>query len=144
MVNNRNLLYKSKPSIEDKIILIFIVILIVIIYPIMSETTINFTFGITMLFAIIIPILIFYYIFSGYQVKLYNNRIYYKGFKFQNPKNKITDIYYQDIKSAEFVKTFFKEQIEINTVNGKYIIAYINYKDFIPELKKQLKDKWKE
>ena len=143
MTNNENLLYKSKLSIENKMIIFFIVV-IIIIFPIMTGTIVNFTFGIYMLIFFIIPVPFYYYLLSQNQVILFNNRIHYKNFSYQNPKNKFTDIYYKDIKSAEFVKTLIKEQIEINTVNGKYIITSINFQDLIPELKEQLKDNWVE
>ena len=141
--DNDNCIYKSKLAIESKMVICFIIIMI-IIFPIMTISIANITLGILLFLFFLVPVPFFIFILRQNQTILYNNRIHNKNFKYQNSENETTDIYYNDIKSAKFVKTLNKEQIEFDTVKGKYIISLINFKDFIPELKKQLKDKWKE
>jgi hypothetical protein len=143
MTDNENLLYKSEPSIEISLLLattisMDVLMIIILLYYGLPYTALYIT-----LFSIPF-ILWFIYIINVYEVKIYGDRIYCKDFKHQNKKLKNEVIYHKDIISIQFTKGVAREAIDIETNNGKYIIGFVDYKKIIPELKKQLKDKWKE
>lgn len=143
MTDNENFLYKSEPSIEISLLLATaisfdVLIVIILLYYGLPYTALIITL-------ISIPfILIFIYLMIMFEVKIYEDRIYCKDFKHQNRKLKSEYINIKDIKTANFDKGVAREAIDIETKNGKYIIGFVDYKKIIPELKKQLKDKWQE
>jgi len=141
MKNNEILLYTSKISIENKIILFFTIVVIILI-TLMGITFVNLIFGISMIFLFIPIFLGIYLLNQHHKVKIFENKIYCRDFKHQNHQLKSVEIFNKDIISAQFKRTLIKEIIEINTTNGKYSIGAINFKDIIPKLKHQLKDKW--
>jgi ABC-type bacteriocin/lantibiotic exporter with double-glycine peptidase domain len=143
MKDNEKLLYRSEPSIEVPLLIggtiaMDVLMTIFFIYW-------GFLIYIINVYLVSIPLILFMlYILKGHEVKIYKDKIYCKDFKYQNRKLKTEYIYFKDIETAKFFKGLTREAIDIETKNGKYMITFVDLKKIIPELKKQLGDKWKE